>query len=104
MVANQRQIDEQSERAQADCNKWLEDFKAIFEPETDYDSDALMFSDPESDTSSSDSSILSDSSVLSSEEEEEEVAGPTKDIDKQKKKVIMETIRTSLTCIKCIVE
>merc|ERR1712226_1702770 len=68
MQAIEREYAEQSELARTSSDDLVEKFKEVMEPETDYDTDALMFSETESE-SSSNSSILTDSSDLSSEEE-----------------------------------
>jgi len=63
---------EEITQIRADCDNMVEAFQGILEPETDYETDALMYSETESDTSSSESSFLSDSSNLSSDEDSKE--------------------------------
>ena len=72
MDAFEREFAEANEQARTGTDEMIEKFKEIMEPETDYDSDALMFSETESESSESDSSIFSDSSDSSSEEEGDE--------------------------------
>ena len=72
MDAFEREFAEASEEARTGTDDMIEKFKEIMEPETDYDSDALMFSETESESSDSDSSIFSDSSDSSSQEEGDE--------------------------------
>ena len=74
-------------RARADCDNMMEIFKGMLEPETDYETDALMFSETESETSSSESSFLYDSSNLSSEQDSEEETAKKNNTKKNKKKV-----------------
>lgn len=85
MQAIEREYAEQSELARTSSDDLVEKFKEVMEPETDYDTDALMFSETESESSSSNSSILTDSSELSSEEEGERKT-EANDIPKKKKK------------------
>ena len=65
----EREFAEANEEARTGTDDMIEKFKEIMEPETDYDSDALMFSETESESSDSDSSFFGDSSDASSEEE-----------------------------------
>ena len=85
MQAIEREYAEQSELARTSSDDLVEKFKEVMEPETDYDTDALMFSETESESSSSNSSILTDSSDSSSEEEGERKT-EANDIPKKKKK------------------
>ena len=78
---------EEIAQLRAACDNMMEIFQGMLEPETDYDTDALMFSETESETSASESSFLSDSSHLSSEEDSEEETAKKNNTKKNKRKV-----------------
>ena len=78
---------EEIAQIRAECDNIVEAFQDILEPETDYETDALMYSETESDTSSSKSSILSDDSNLSSDEDSKEDTANEDNRTKNKTKV-----------------
>ena len=85
MQSLEREYAEQSQLARTSSDDLVQKFKEVMEPETDYDTDALMFSETESESSSSGSDFLTDNSHSSSDAEDD-VTTETKDIPKNKKK------------------
>ena len=88
---------EEIAQIRAECDNIVEAFQGILEPETDYETDALMYSETESDTSSSASSFLSDSSNVSSDKESKE---DTENNDKKKKNKTKVSIITSFIILR----
>ena len=85
MQSLEREYAEQSQLARTSSDDLVQKFKEVMEPETDYDTDALMFSETESESSSSGSDFLTDNSQ-SSFDAEDDFTTETKDIPKNKKK------------------
>ena len=95
--ALQRFHAEEIAQLRAGCENFVEEFQGLLEPETDYETDALMFSETESEASSSESSFLSDSSNLSSDEDSKE---DTENQDNKKKNIRKVSIITTFIILR----